>query len=152
MDERSFRMCPALYQEYIPGNRHLRLNCFGDHSYAALIESDELDWRPDLRIPVSPYPVPGWLHDRVRATLDALGLRMGVLDLKLTPEGEVVWLEVNPQGQFLFLEALTGVPLAKRFADYLLSLMDDAYEPAIDRFEAVNAPGEPEYSGVIPTD
>ena len=34
----------------------------------------------------------------------ALGLRMGILDLKLGPDGELVWLEINPQGQFTFLE------------------------------------------------
>jgi hypothetical protein len=125
MDERSFSLCPALYQEYIPGTQHIRLNCFGDRSYAATIESDLLDWRPDLRVPVRPYAVPRSLHRRVRATLDALDLRMGVVDLKVTPEGEVIWLEVNPQGQFMFLEALTGMPLAGYFADYLLSLVQD---------------------------
>jgi hypothetical protein len=46
---------------------------------------------------------------------------MGIVDLKETPDGELVWLEVNPQGQFLFLESLTGQPLASYFADYLLS-------------------------------
>jgi hypothetical protein len=46
---------------------------------------------------------------------------MGNIDLKITPEGECVWLEVNPQGQFLFLDALTDLQLADRFVDYLVT-------------------------------
>jgi hypothetical protein len=117
----SFEVCPATYQEYIEGCRHVRLNCFGDRMYAALIETDELDWRPDLQVPISSWPVPADVGQRVLAALHRLGLRMGVVDLKLTPEDEPVWLEVNPQGQFLFLEPLTGEPLTEHFVDFLLS-------------------------------
>ncbi|MFD3440644.1 RimK family alpha-L-glutamate ligase [Streptomyces sp. NPDC058685] len=117
----SFEVCPATYQEYIEGCRHVRLNCFGERMYAALIETEELDWRPDLQVPISPWPVPGDVRRHVSTVLCRLGLRMGVVDLKLTPDGQPVWLEVNPQGQFLFLEPLTGEPLTEHFADFLLS-------------------------------
>lgn len=119
-DPESFRVCPAVYQEYIEGTRHIRLNCFGNKSYAAVIETDELDWRPNLNVPVVKWEVPPSLHKKIRKVLDQLGLAMGILDLKITPEGEYVWLEVNPQGQFLFLEPLAKMPLASIFADYLL--------------------------------
>ncbi|WP_330328347.1 hypothetical protein OHS33_00445 [Streptomyces sp. NBC_00536] len=119
--EESFRVCPAVYQEYIPGRRHIRLNCFGEDMCAALIETDSLDWRPDLNVPISKWEVPEPLARRVTAVLRRLGLRMGIIDIKLTPDGEPVWLEVNPQGQFLFLEPLLGEPLADRFLDFLIS-------------------------------
>ncbi len=61
------------------------------------------------------------LRRRVRDVLDALELEMGIIDIKLTPEDEPVWLEVNPQGQFLFLDALTDLHLTDRFADYLFA-------------------------------
>jgi len=115
-----FAVCPAIYQERIPGSDHIRLNAFGANSYAALIRSDALDWRPNLNVPIAAWSVPSDVHAKVRAVLDRLGLEMGVIDLKLTPAGEFVWLEVNPQGQFLFLDALTNLRLADRFADYLI--------------------------------
>lgn len=115
----AIRCCPAIYQEFIPGQRHIRLNCFGSSSYAALIVTDDLDWRPNLNVPISTWRVPDSLHTQIRAVLDDLGLQMGILDLKETPAGEIVWLEVNPQGQFLFLEGLTGEPLTEHFAEYL---------------------------------
>jgi hypothetical protein len=118
---KSYEVCPAVYQEYIPGTQHIRLNCFGEQSYAASIETSDLDWRPNLNVPIKNWPVPQFLHEQVRAVLDRLGLAMGIIDLKQTPDGEFVWLEVNPQGQFLFLQPLTNVPLADIFADYLLA-------------------------------
>jgi glutathione synthase/RimK-type ligase-like ATP-grasp enzyme len=123
VDAESFQICPAVYQEFITGTRHIRLNCFGNKSYAAIIETEDLDWRPNLNVPIYQWDVPEMLHKKIRKVLDALELEMGVLDFKITPEGEFVWLEVNPQGQFLFLEPLTKMPLASIFADYLLSCL-----------------------------
>jgi hypothetical protein len=123
LDPTAFQVCPGLYQEFIPGTRHIRLNCFGTRSYAASIDTNDLDWRPNLNVPIQAWPVPEVLHTKVRRVLDLLGLEMGIVDLKETPEGELVWFEVNPQGQFLFLESLTGEPLASHFAGYLLSLL-----------------------------
>ncbi|MEE1793751.1 hypothetical protein PUR28_23755 [Streptomyces sp. BE308] len=124
--EESFRVCPAVYQEYVPGRRHVRLNCFGEDMCAALIETDRLDWRPDLNVPITRWEVPEPLARRVTAVLRRLDLRMGIIDIKLMPDGEPVWLEVNPQGQFLFLEPLLGEPLADRFLDFLIAEAADA--------------------------
>lgn len=126
----SIKVCPAIYQEFIEGNTHIRLNCFGDRSYAGRIVSDELDWRPNLSVPVSAWPVPEELHKLIRSVLDEMGLEMGVIDLKITPQGEWVWLEVNPQGQFLFLEPLTGIPYTKLFSEYLVSCCEEKQKPA----------------------
>lgn len=117
----SIRVCPAIYQEYIQGDTHIRLNCFGDRSHAGRIITKDLDWRPNLNVPVSAWDVPHELHLKVRKVLDAMGLEMGIVDFKVTSEGEFVWLEVNPQGQFLFLEPLTTVPYTRLFAEYLIS-------------------------------
>ncbi|MCI0358481.1 MAG: hypothetical protein L0211_08365 [Planctomycetaceae bacterium] len=119
--EDSIRCSPAIYQEFIPGTKHIRLNCFGNQSYAGLIETADLDWRPNLEVPISRWPVPDTVHGDIRKVLDLLGLEMGIIDLKETPDGELVWLEVNPQGQFLFLEALTKEPLIEHFAEYFTS-------------------------------
>ena len=119
--EADFAVAPAIYQEYVDGSDHLRLACFGDRSFAARIRTDDLDWRTNLDVSITPYDVEHSLHAKVRSVLDALGLEMGIVDLKLTAEGEPVWLEVNPQGQFLFLDAFTDLRLADRCAEFLVS-------------------------------
>ncbi|MQA25193.1 MAG: hypothetical protein GEU94_06930 [Micromonosporaceae bacterium] len=83
------------------------------------IDSEALDWRQNLEIPFSPYDLSEEARARLLHVLNALNLRMGVFDLKLDDHGEVTWLEVNPQGQFLFSEGLSGVGLTDAFADFL---------------------------------
>lgn len=117
--EDSMRMCPTMYQEYIPGTNHVRAHVFGEAVYSALIESPAVDWRPDLNVPVRVVDLPAHVEERLRRVLASLGLRMGIVDLKLTDDGEPVWLEVNPQGQFLFVEGLCGLPLIAAFSSFL---------------------------------
>jgi len=121
----SIKACPTIYQEFIPGTRHIRLNCFGQKSFAGLIESENLDWRPNLNVPITRWTVPDKLHKQIRQVLDLLGLEMGIVDLKESSQGELVWLEVNPQGQFLFLEGLTREPLTELFADFLCESLNN---------------------------
>jgi hypothetical protein len=45
---------------------------------------------------------------------------MGIFDLKLDEGGIPHWLEVNPQGQFLFVQGITGLDLCTAFAQFLL--------------------------------
>jgi len=117
--DESLRLCPAIYQEYIPGDRHIRAHCFGDDVYAVLIESEQLDWRQNLDIPFSIFELDESIKMCLRNVLKILGLKMGVFDLKLTQGKNPVWLEVNPQGQFLFAEGLSGLDLTSPFVEFL---------------------------------
>lgn len=112
------------------GTRHLRVNCFGDKVIAFEIESEALDWRPAL---ADCYVRRVALHDELQGQLvtlqNELGLSMSIHDLKVRPNGEVVWFELNPQGQFLFLQGLTGDDLAGEFTQYLVRVgMGGGYE------------------------
>lgn len=115
----AMRLCPAIYQECIPGTRHLRVLRFGDQTHAAMLESEDLDWRGNLDIPFSVVDLDPSVTERLHKVLRLLGLQMGAFDLKLTDDGEPVWIEVNPQGQFLFVEGITGLDLARPFAAWL---------------------------------
>jgi glutathione synthase/RimK-type ligase-like ATP-grasp enzyme len=50
-----------------------------------------------------------------------LGLVYAAVDFRLTPEGEYIFLELNPAGQWLFIEQATQMPIGAALAD-LLSL------------------------------
>jgi len=113
-------LSPSIYQECVPGSRHLRVSVVGERCDAAMIEAGTLDWRVDLNIPFSPYRLDGKLQQQLRLILRKLGLVMGIFDVKLTDDDEPVFLEVNSQGQFLFVEALCDIPLADHFAAFLV--------------------------------
>lgn len=118
-DEQAVTMSPAIYQELVPGTRHLRICCFGADVHSALIETPLLDWRYPLDAEITPYRLHEAVAHQLLRVIADLGLRMGIVDMKLTPDGEPVWLEVNPQGQFLFLEGTCGIPLIDAFSSFL---------------------------------
>ena len=83
-----------------------------------LIESTQLDWRQNLDVPCSPFELDDKVVAQLRRVLDQLNLRMGIFDLKLNGSTPT-WLELNPQGQFLFAEGLSGIPLNAEIARFL---------------------------------
>ena len=63
--------------------------------------------------------LPPDVEDSLRALMSELGLVYGAVDLRLTPEGEYVFLEVNPAGEFLFSEHGSGQPITDAVASWL---------------------------------
>src|SRR5262249_25138425 len=110
-DDVALRVAPAIYQELIPGTVHYRVQVFCETIATVRLRSADLDWRTKLNIPAELCVLPDDCHARLREVLRRLELRMGIFDLKETDAGELVWLEVNPQGQFLFLEGMSAAPL-----------------------------------------
>jgi hypothetical protein len=53
---------------------------------------------------------PNDVADKLRALMRRLGLVYGAIDLRLTEDGRYVFLEINPAGQFLYVEQQTGQP------------------------------------------
>jgi glutathione synthase/RimK-type ligase-like ATP-grasp enzyme len=115
-------LCPSIYQELVAGERHLRICVFGGRIVTIALDAPMLDWRFESIIPASPAQVDPVTAARLRALLDHLGLRMGIVDMKYRDgEPEPFFFEVNPQGQFLFLEEFTDqVHLLETFVDFLL--------------------------------
>jgi glutathione synthase/RimK-type ligase-like ATP-grasp enzyme len=56
----------------------------------------------------------------------ALGLAFGAIDLILTPQGEYVFLEINPNGQWAWLQqVIPSLPLREALADLLIGPRND---------------------------
>ena len=121
-NEDAIRAAPAIYQELIPGTTHLRIVCFGDRCLSFAIRSESLDWRIDNSLDIRPHQADEALCGMARAALSKLNLKMGIIDCKLLRDEIPVWLEVNPQGQFLFCEGVSRVDLLSPFAEYLHSV------------------------------
>ena len=117
------RYAPVIFQKYVPADRDLRVTIVGDDIFAASIQSEAQyasDYRPGLgSATVRPYTLP---EDVARRTLELMrefGLQYGAVDFRVTPEGEHVFLEVNPAGEFLFISRRTGQPIAEAIAAQL---------------------------------
>ncbi|MGJ5138102.1 ATP-grasp domain-containing protein [Bradyrhizobium oligotrophicum] len=120
----SIVLSPVILQEKIPKGRDIRVNVFGRSVFAAYTVSEspaaELDWRVDTGAEWWPMKLPDDTAEGLCNVLDRLLLDYGCFDLRETPTGEFVFFEVNPSGQFLWLEIWTGQPLAEAFCALLL--------------------------------
>lgn len=116
-----FEVCPSIYQELVPGTEHLRILALKDRAVAVRIQSEQLDWRVDSHMEAFPYQLDAGTFAGIKRLLALLSLRMGVLDMKLTPKGPI-FLEINPQGQFLFAEGLSGTDLIGPFTQFVADL------------------------------
>ena len=47
------------------------------------------------------------------------GVSFGAVDMIVTPNDRYVFLEINPSGQFGWIEKLTGLPISRTIAEVL---------------------------------
>jgi len=120
----SVRQAPVIFQEYVEADVDLRVTIVGERIFAAAIHSQGTDYPIDFRMSLGQAKTePAELPDEVRRHLlrfmARLGLVYGAIDLRRTPGGEHVFLEINTAGEFLFVEERTGQPISHALADWL---------------------------------
>ena len=120
------RYAPVIFQEYIPADVDLRVTVVGDELFAAAIHSQESEYPVDFRMDmantrIEAAELPRDIAERLLDLMGRLGLVYGAIDLRRTPDGRHVFLEVNPAGQWLFVEQATGQPIAAALARLLLA-------------------------------
>ncbi|WP_406226058.1 ATP-grasp ribosomal peptide maturase [Streptomyces albidoflavus] len=114
------RVTPHLFQARVPKVADLRVLVVGRRLFAVRIDSGLLDWRRDysaLTYSVATLPAP--VSAALLAFLDHCHLPTGSFDLALDRAGTPWFLELNPNGQWAWLEHATGLPMAATLADLL---------------------------------
>jgi len=117
------RFAPVIFQAFVPGV-DVRVTAVGERLFAAAIDARETaspaDFRPAFaEARVEPCELPPPVAGRLRSLLRDLGLAYAAIDLRRTAAGQHVFLEVNPAGQWLFVEERTGQPIAEALAALL---------------------------------
>jgi glutathione synthase/RimK-type ligase-like ATP-grasp enzyme len=103
---------PCFFQQHVPKRHELRVTVIGERVFAARIDSqadprtatDYRDFSAEVRYAAERLPAD--VERRCMELVRSYGLNYGAIDLIVTPEGEHVFLENNPVGQFLFIEEL----------------------------------------------
>jgi hypothetical protein len=119
---RDLRLAPLVLQERIPGV-DVRVTVVGDELFAAEIDARRSPSPDDYRghegrCRFAPCRLPVREEAGLRALMRALGLRYGAADFRRGQDG---WrfLELNPAGQWLFVERRTGQPITAALAALL---------------------------------
>jgi hypothetical protein len=120
----ALRRAPCVFQERIEAAADLRVTIAGDDLFATEIVfpggRHALDWRYALRwARFRRARLPGDVDGKLRRLVRSLGLVYGAIDLRRRKDGRHVFLEVNPSGEFLFVEERTGQPITAALASLL---------------------------------
>lgn len=125
-DGLAIRLAPVIYQPLIPKLSDIRVTVVGRRLFAVAIDSQSdpaasVDWRrtENEDLPHSVHQLPPRLEELCLAYVSSLGLSYGAIDLVLTPEGEYVFLEINPNGQWVWMEEKLGLPISGAVASWL---------------------------------
>ena len=124
---RRLRHSPVLFQAEVPKRFELRITVVGEEVLAAEIHSQstrrtQLDWRHyDVgHTPHRVHRLPEPLRRACLELVSRLGLRFGAIDMIVTPDDRYVFLEINPNGQWLWIEQETGLPIRDAVCTALL--------------------------------
>lgn len=119
------QLAPVIFQSYVPSVADLRVTCVGRKLFPAAADIAKADYMTDVRmnpgITWRPYDLPKDVADKVLKMMDLFDLEYGAFDFRVTPEGEHVFLEVNPAGQFLFIENATGLKITDEIAGRMMA-------------------------------
>jgi glutathione synthase/RimK-type ligase-like ATP-grasp enzyme len=123
----AIRRAPVIAQPYLDKAYELRVTIAGSAVIACRIDSQasprsEVDWRryDFARVRHECVELDDTVVTALRRFMRAAELDFAAVDLVVRPDGSTVFLEANPSGQFLWLEALTGAGIVKAVANLLL--------------------------------
>lgn len=121
------RTTPCLFQAVVPKDVELRVTIVNKRIFSAEIHSQatgqgRVDWRRAYdELTYSHHSLPPQVGDKLLALIDAFGLVYAAVDMILTPDGEYVFLEINPGGQWGWLEDELDLPVSATIAETLAS-------------------------------
>lgn len=117
----NIKIAPTIFQEEIVGLSDIRVTIVGQRVFAARIATDVeiIDSRLLPDTPYEAWELPLGVERLLLAFMKELGLVFGCIDMRVTHDNEYVFFEINPQGQFLYIEIWTGLPISKTLAELL---------------------------------
>ena len=122
----NIKLTPILAQEYINKKIELRVTIVNKKVFACAIYSQNSertrnDWRRyDFEnVKHEKYNIPKEIEEKLLILMDIWKISFGAIDLILTQDDEYVFLEINPHGQWGWIEDLTDMPISLEIAKTL---------------------------------
>jgi len=120
-----YDLTPCIFQEYVEKEYEIRVTVVGEKVFSAKINSQmshetRIDWRKE-KMPFENYSLPADILEKCVLITKKLKLSFGAIDIIKTPKNEYVFLEINPNGQWAWLETELGLPISNEIINYLTS-------------------------------
>lgn len=123
----SVQNTPVQFQNYIEKQTEIRVTVVDHDLFPCEIDSQsvermKIDWR---RFDFSKEThraceLDNDIKEKIFLFMDRAKLVFGAIDLIKKPNGEYVFLEINPAGQWQWVEVLTKLPISKAIANWLI--------------------------------
>lgn len=116
---------PNLFQTHIKKLYDVRVTMVGEKAFAVLIDSQKnadtlVDWRKgECPLKHTKIELPDRILKQCISLLKTLNLRFGAIDFILDTNGNFIFLEINPNGQWAWIEKQTGYEISKEIVNLL---------------------------------
>lgn len=120
---RDYAAVPAVYQEAVSRRYDVRAVVVDENVFAVAIDGSNLeaDWRiaeiSGEKLAYSWINLPRDVEQACISIVREFGLRYSSIDLINAPDGKYIFLELNPSGQWAWLEQITGCPIRDAIID-----------------------------------
>lgn len=123
MDLSGLSITPMIFQQKVEKQADIRVTVIGNSIFACRIITPGQDWRTYIgsnEISYEVYKLPEQIRTGCLELVQRLGLEFGAIDFVEDKNGNLWFIEINPNGQWGFVEQHTGMHMAKAMADLLL--------------------------------
>lgn len=124
--ESNIEQAPIMVQRYVPKKLELRVTVVDKTFFVCAIHSQDSektrhDWRHyDFEnVRHEKFELPKKVEKQILAFIDHWKLKYAAIDMVLAPDDKLYFLEINPNGQFGWIEALTKMPITLAIAKAL---------------------------------
>ncbi|KKA43419.1 hypothetical protein [Salinivibrio sp. KP-1] len=128
-DSSKISVCPCIFQQEIAKKYDLRITIVGENAYPVAIHSQtnletKTDWRKGgyTDIKHTLVDIPSNIKNMCIALTKRLGLRFSAIDLIVDNNNTYWFLEINPNGQWAWIENQTKAPISKAIVDELVEI------------------------------
>ena len=115
---------PSIFQSYIDKEIELRVTVVGKKVFSAYVDSQsdqntKIDWRRG-KLKFHSYNLPERVEEKCIALVKKLKLSFGAIDIIKDKKGNYIFLEINPNGQWAWIEMDTGLQISDAIISYLM--------------------------------
>lgn len=120
------RLAPVLVQPYIDKEYELRITVVGKKIFACKIDSQassisNVDWRHyDFNsVTHESIVLESGIQSSIIRFMEESNLKFAAIDMIVDPDGRHWFVEVNPSGEYGWIESLTEMPISEEIANWL---------------------------------
>jgi len=121
------KSCPTYFQSNIHKKADIRITIVGNDFFPAQIHSQDLsesqiDWRKSNTVlKYSKIDLPNNLKNKCLTLIKRLNLQFGAIDFIETENGDFIFLEINPNGQWAWIEQQLNYNISESIVKLLIN-------------------------------